>query len=339
MKGLQCWPAAILLVWGFSPATWAQTTPPKAAPIRLKLPALSPTIPPISADPNTIVGLTVNTRGQPLENVRVVVHGVFGIDASGSTDTASSPLSLTPDANRSAWATAHGGSYETNSEVNGDQDGIKSQDQTRTWSMTLDPPSRGSQQISTDIGGHYAANVASGHYRVDATIRLVFDGATFDLPLCPVRPAHDIAVNDNRGAVENFVWRLSGLKPGADPNQTDSYYGAHLWLKSADMGKRAPSGRVEVVLLPTGPLVDWSAAAPLTFQCVLGDKAVCWNDIPLGHYTAQAALLLPHGQRQPLLTTSEAIVRAITATQESSPIHFRPTQDGTPEAALSIVAH
>jgi hypothetical protein len=85
-----------------------------------------------------------------------------------------------------------------------------------------------SVMLSPPVGadGRWEAQLPPGQYRAQATLEFGWNGSAYRVDLHPLqdntrdRPAADGLVND-------FEWRLSGLRPGAveDPAKTTSWYG------------------------------------------------------------------------------------------------------------------
>lgn len=84
------------------------------------------------------------------------------------------------------------------------------------------------------------------------------------------------------GAVRNFVWKLSGQKPG-----TTSYYGAHVDLYA--LGTNAQMDKIKIVFTPIDSvLIDGSPAVSFVRQVedVAGTFMV--KDVPIGKYSIKA---------------------------------------------------
>ncbi|MBB6096620.1 hypothetical protein HNR42_000032 [Deinobacterium chartae] len=97
------------------------------------------------------------------------------------------------------------------------------------------------------------------------------------------------AFSASKGAVRNFVWRLSGRRG-------DSYIGSPVYVyteEGVDLNK------LEVTLTPSGPLVDGSAGKAITKRVPQGRV----NDVPVGRYTMTARLLRDGAAPVPLLVS------------------------------------
>lgn len=139
----------------------------------------------------------------------------------------------------------------------------------------------------------FAASGADGAYRVDlpadpagswtakAQLTKTAYGNTYKFDLDPDKTD---AFNRGSGATRNFVWRLSGKRPG-----TGSSYGAHVDLYQ--FGTDADMTRIKLVFTPypgEATLVDGTQATSFerTVEDVAGTFMV--KDIPIGKYTVKA---------------------------------------------------
>ncbi|GGO38718.1 hypothetical protein [Deinococcus humi] len=93
----------------------------------------------------------------------------------------------------------------------------------------------------------------------------------------------------SRGAVRNFVWRLSGER--GDGNMGKLVY---IYITEG-----VSLSNVEVTLTPKGPLADGSVGRPITRRVPTGRI----EDVPVGRYTATARLLRDGQAPLPLLVS------------------------------------
>jgi hypothetical protein len=181
----------------------------------------------------------------------------------------------------------------------------------------------------------------------------------------PLRPEGDDgsffdrdAVDVTKGYVKNFVLPISGyISPEEDPKEPLSYYGGSLsfrakvkivipndpdpYITGAANGPNAlPEGtRIQLTLMPQGPLLDGSAGRPLNWNLQVRNTGrnafeTNINDIPLGVYTAQARVTTPDGNTfTPALTARIVLANDISrpfTTDSESPIFFAPRWEDWP---------
>lgn len=129
------------------------------------------------------------------------------------------------------------------------------------------------------------------------------------------------AESTSNGIVRDFVWKLSGLRPGQtkqsaaedSPNYPSAYYGGVIKLDADTMttGRNDSSLRyafpaestIAVTLTPQGSLVDGSKGQTITQTVRLGDAAhynFYLRNIPIGIYSASATLTTPAGEKKSL---------------------------------------
>lgn len=159
--------------------------------------------------------------------------------------------------------------------------------------------------------GNYAEKIDKGTYRqVSGRVEFPFspfgEVIYYRMPLHPTtQPAH---VDDGaKGIVRDFVWKLSGLKPGQtpDPEYADAWYGAPITLRyrgfRADLGQSVPfpppNTKVIFTLTPKGPLADGRTIAPITYERIYaadGIRPRVLNDLPLAIYEVSGREVLPN---------------------------------------------
>lgn len=164
--------------------------------------------------------------------------------------------------------------------------------------------------VSAD--GTYEQPVSPGRYHFShAMIEVPYGGVNYRLDLDPVgdmhapRPSHD-------GIVQDFVWRISGPRPGyaGDSEQPMHWYGAHLSFQYAiyrEDVKRAfplpdPGTRFLFELTPQGPLIDGSPGQKLQFEREwTADMSVTSTlslpDLPIGSYALSGEIVKADGSR------------------------------------------
>ena len=192
--------------------------------------------------------------------------------------------------------------------------------------------------------GAYELEVPSGIYHgVRAELEVPFQGKAFVLELEPVQD-NTVDRRSDEGIVQDFVWRVSGPRPGRvpDPNNHTHWYGASIGLSFEfyrnDLKKPVPGPppgtRATFRLEPRGPLVDGSAGSILVFERswdpsgqALLDKNL--PDLPLGTYLLSAVETRPDGTQRPLL-----IQKAFAEFVPSLEVSFQPKSFGGVEVPI-----
>jgi hypothetical protein len=137
---------------------------------------------------------------------------------------------------------------------------------------------------------------------VSAYLAKAFNGKNYCLELRPDSTEH---FGSTDGAVRNFEWKLTGMRPGETAtDQYLSFYGAGLEVTSDEYVNYIDVRYVHVNLVPQGSLVDGSTGQSISG--VAGNWK--WNTIgnlPLGRYSVTAEYAPPSGSRSALrLATS-----------------------------------
>lgn len=110
-----------------------------------------------------------------------------------------------------------------------------------------------SQDTKTDEQGRYSMELDDGNYRVAAVVNTPeYNGEFYHLYLDPKDGDNNTEEPISEGIVEDFVWKISGLRSGADPNSTEGtdYYGGS--IKHVILGDPATGGYADQDLLPEG---------------------------------------------------------------------------------------
>lgn len=174
-----------------------------------------------------------------------------------------------------------------------------------------------SQDTTTDDQGNYIMEVDDGNYSVDAEVDAKYNGQYYRFPLYPKDDDNSTEEPASEGIVEDFVWKISGPRPGVDPNSEDGadYYGGsvqHIYLGDPAAGvyntTQLPEGStVQIAFAPDGPLIDGSEGETLSSECTIdsasvsgGDLSCPIVDIPLGQYAVTAIAVSPDGGSVPL---------------------------------------
>jgi hypothetical protein len=155
--------------------------------------------------------------------------------------------------------------------------------------------------VKTNAQGQYAVPaLIDMPYYASAWVQMPYQGQTFCMRADSVNEEGYEPFSPRAGVIRNFKFKLSG--PIADGGE-NAYFGgeARLMRPSWDNSDVIDwtESRVEVTLVPDGPLVDGSKGKTLVKTTRPGDSFL--YDIPLGQYTATAVELRKDGTRVPLL--------------------------------------
>jgi hypothetical protein len=182
--------------------------------------------------------------------------------------------------------------------------------------------------------GSFEQKVVDGSYQISsANIDVPFNGKHFLFALEPV--GDDKAMRDSAPGIEqNYVWKLTGLIPGHDADESNftNWHGASVKMQFQsyrnDIKKSVsnpPAGtKALFTLTPTGKLVDGSEGKPLTFTrdydpLMGGLKNGNLPNLPLADYTVKGEEVAPDGSTKPLL-----MQQAFAKFGESAEVHFAP---------------
>jgi hypothetical protein len=167
----------------------------------------------------------------------------------------------------------------------------------------------------TGADGRFSQRLPDGIYGVRA--EYVFEGeANYTLALHPIDGITAKRHDSEEGIAKDFVWLISGLRPGATPgepgthNEPNKYYGGSLQISAYEDSSTpnppfADGSTLIAELTPRGPLLDGRPVQPLTFRRTFGPSARStsyWypSDIPLGRYTLRLSLEKPGQPAKPL---------------------------------------
>lgn len=169
--------------------------------------------------------------------------------------------------------------------------------------------------------GQYTIKLDGPHLITDviAFAKVQYDGKDFNIPMYPADGlangphAGHFRADGGKGAVRDFILKPAGLKPEyrgtpgvsefrTDDLYQDAYYGATIDVNisnpdpsgryGSDIGTSNVGSTITLQLNPAGPLIDGSAAKPITktFKVQQGTYIYHFYNIPLGVYTATASL-------------------------------------------------
>lgn len=174
----------------------------------------------------------------------------------------------------------------------------------------------------TKADGSYSMRVPAGVYAVYATHTATFNDQDFKLSLEALDGESD-QQDSTEGVVEDFVWKIKGLRPGEKAKATIerewnyAYYGARVYPDARrSLGQYTnledktslsqlypPDSQLEITLKPQGPLIDGSTGTAITERLRLGDQGL-WmfgiRNIPIGIYTATTKVITPDGAEVPV---------------------------------------
>jgi hypothetical protein len=213
---------------------------------------------------------------------------------------------------------------------------------------------RADYTVTPDENGQYESDLPDGVYKVWATVDVDYNGRHFRLPLASEdKKDMHAAYNSSKGIVKNFVWKLTGLLPGARPREYGSHWGVGVLLFDAGptfepdkhLKSKYPGSSVVVHLEPVGPLVDGSQGKALDLETpcealYINDKRCKHLDVPLGDYKATAKLKLRDGRTRPLMIEVgprvEVSQRGIPASREVKLEYAKGENGGIPAFNLSL---
>jgi len=262
-------------------ATPAPAPPPKVKPAPAKRPVAAPVhkstpIAPIAARSGHIVGRAVTIDGAPIPSFTILYSGF----EDGKLAATYADGSLAETINTSA------------------------QGQNGRYSIKVPP---GAYRVSGYVTYHYHGNIYN-----------------FDMYLENEPAHHDYSGLGldklGRGLVRNFRLSMTGKKPGADEGYEEGYYDAYTGglikidpeeVEYTIGGPNPPNlvaeypadSKIEMTLVPQGPLVDRTTGSTVVQSIRLGDYGKwfsCLRAIPVGQYSATARLVTPDGESIPL---------------------------------------
>ncbi|MFB9994920.1 hypothetical protein ACFFLM_23500 [Deinococcus oregonensis] len=141
----------------------------------------------------------------------------------------------------------------------------------------------------TDAQGRYSIELPRqdlGTWTAGAYVKREYNGVNHEFRLYA---DDESAFSASKGAVRNFVWRLSG-------ERGDGNIGKLVYIYITE---GVSISNVEVTLTPKGPLADGSAGKPITRRVSTGRI----ENVPVGRYTATARLLRDGQAPLPLLVS------------------------------------
>jgi hypothetical protein len=168
---------------------------------------------------------------------------------------------------------------------------------------------------------------ADGTYRVEglpsvpywahAWTEVNFNSQRFCLRLGMPDVAQYEAVNPSKGAVRDFRWQLTGPIP--DFSSDPMYFGAKVYL---DLTGDFSGSTLKLTFTPSGPLIDGSAASPVTRTFSLASGRPIVEDLPVANYTVTGTVT-QGGSEQPLHIGLEP-ADTYAAQTEAAQLAFKP---------------
>jgi hypothetical protein len=171
-------------------------------------------------------------------------------------------------------------------------------------------------EVKTGKDGRYRQRLPEGIYGLRAEYVLRKDGRSYTLALDPTDGVTSKSHDSADGIAKDFVWRISGVRPGATPGEPGTheepfkYYGGSMqvsiYQEGFATGQPFPNGSTIIVkLTPEGPLFDGSTGKPVEFRRTFSEQvrsSSYWypSDIPLGRYTVRLMVEQPGQPAHPL---------------------------------------
>lgn len=192
----------------------------------------------------------------------------------------------------------------------------------------------------------YSIPLPEGMYNAPrAIIGIGYHDRWYELPLADVEGLVEWPhMRDSKdGLRRDFTWKISGPKPGGDPNSPEGYWGGSIYFdKGGDLGDVA---NIEITLRPDGPLIDGSAGEVIVRKVKLPWKRPYDHylfDIPLGRYIASAKVLYGKNPKPLRLVSYTVDPNDPEASQESRKplnttlVEFEPLEGKNGEVKLGV---
>ncbi len=198
-------------------------------------------------------------------------------------------------------------------------------------------------EVITGADGLFSQRVPEGIYGTTAYQKKRFNNQNYRFALPPTDGITAKKHDSTPGIVKEFVWHISGLKPGEVAGKPDGndewnkHFGASLSISTRQEcfgGDRVyfPKGStIQLTLTPRGALIDGRPATDYVNRHTF-DKDIStgqrWypNDIPIGLYTLSAQLIATDGTTRALGVQKAGDINA--PYMATIPIDFEPTQFG-----------
>jgi hypothetical protein len=177
--------------------------------------------------------------------------------------------------------------------------------------------------VTTDAQGRYTSpKLSQTNYKVVAWYTTSYKGQSYTLRLGMPNDTDYDYVDVTKGAVRNFVQKIQGRIPDRSETETGmGLFGGTLLLSNGtglyDM--LSYGDRVDVVLTPTGPLLDGSTTQTLSGYIIIGAISQYYlTDIPVGEYVVTATVTRGSAQGPVKLGTLSSLSQSQTIVFPSS---------------------
>jgi hypothetical protein len=164
--------------------------------------------------------------------------------------------------------------------------------------------------LEPDEHGHFEQQIPDGLYQMSTKCIVTIAGHHVTADLAPLgKVGHD--ESSDKGIVQDYRLVMDGLKPDADPNSRNAYYGGQLTVYEANsstvaaqLNQRFPGSRLQLLFEPQGPLIDGSTGQPFTLETSTNDTVYSqtFQRLPIGPYHVTVRLLTTDGQAKVLNT-------------------------------------
>lgn len=161
---------------------------------------------------------------------------------------------------------------------------------------------RGTVFATTNADGQYhlvQLPRETNPYYVWAYKELTYHGKKYCVRMAGQDHAYQDAINATPGVIRDFRWKLTGLSDMPSDDIGSGHWGASLAFHNSSEDEMFvdAQARIEVRLVPDGPLIDGSEGKPMTRITTVSAGL---EDIPAGRYRLSAAVLDADGGKTPL---------------------------------------
>jgi hypothetical protein len=196
--------------------------------------------------------------------------------------------------------------------------------------------------------GAYRVKLPDGQYSTRASVEVTWQGRPFHFRLDPADGTAEskrFEVTSSNGFVRNYVWKLTGPKPGTDPKYEGSTYASDHYggIVELDMNvdyrparnqtvrglyQSDPDAEIEFTLTPKSRCVDGSDAKPLTEKVPVkrsGTYSGVLRGIPVAEYSVSAQILSPNKPPRPAALSLKGV--EFSKDYMTSTVPWQPTVD------------
>lgn len=199
--------------------------------------------------------------------------------------------------------------------------------------------------VRTDASGYYISpKLPHASYKVVAWYTTTYKGEKYVLRLGMADDADYAYVDVTKGAVRNFVQKISGVIPDQEQDGNGrGYFGLTVSFHNGtgsiyDEGRLQTGDYIAVMLTPTGPLIDGSTGKTVerAFEIKAGNDGHPVIDIPVGAYEVRAFVDRKGSWKPLLIGTFSAQTDRILITPKSSDYGKGSYQNGLSMIGLYI---